>query len=83
MSAKKPYRVTQYEELSELGLALFPNSRAVNRPLPVFSKDYRWKWQARLSALFGRGESAGLGLRLLTTTITDLRKPLDGTDKSE
>lgn len=74
MSAKKPYRVTQYEQFSEAGLAVFPESRSRNRPLRICSKDYRWKWTARIVAFMCKGTSAGLGLRTLTSTLEDLRE---------
>ena len=70
---KKPYRVTQYEQLSEVGLALFPVTRTRNQPVECWSKDYRWKWQARIMAALSRGESAGFGLRILSATVKDLR----------
>lgn len=74
MTIKKPYRVTQYEQLSGLGVALLPDSGRKNHPLKVAEKDYRWHWVARLVAGFSSGESAGFGLRLFTTEITDLRE---------
>lgn len=70
---KKPYRVTQYEQLSEAGLALCPASRSRNTPQKICSKDYRWKWTARIVAAMCRGTSAGLGLCTLTATLEDLR----------
>lgn len=71
---KKPYRVTQYEQMSEAGLALFPRHRGVNVPIAIATKDYRWKWTARIVAFMCKGTSAGLGLRTLTSTLEDLRE---------
>lgn len=71
VAIKKPYRVTQYQQLSELGRAFMGVN--IQRASKVGHKDYRWLWTARISAFLHRGESAGFGLRTLTTTITDLR----------
>lgn len=70
---KKPYRVTQYQQLSDLGAALLsaPRPRRIEK---TGSLDFRWKWTARLFMYFHTGESAGLGLRTLTCRLDDLRE---------
>lgn len=72
MTVKKPYRVTQYQQASDLGAALFngPNPRRIEE---VGTKDFRWRWTARLFSYFHTGESAGLGLRLFHCRTEDLR----------
>lgn len=72
MSIKKPYRVTQYQQLSDLGAALSsaPRPRLIQK---IGTIDFRWKWQARLFTYFHSGESAGLGLRLFHCQTEDLR----------
>lgn len=76
----KRYRVTQYEQMSELGLALFNSPQNRGKRLKVASKDYRWLWVAKIRAAWSRGESAGFGLRLFTTEIEDLEAPLPAID---
>lgn len=70
---KKPYRVTQYQQMTELGLALTGTPARKNRTFETGHKDYRFRWTARIVAAFHRGESV-LGVRLFTTRITDLRE---------
>ncbi|UDL16042.1 hypothetical protein QEH42_gp176 [Microbacterium phage Pumpernickel] len=73
MNTPKRYRVIQYAQLSELGLVFVPGTPpSRNVPREVWRKDYRWRWVARFVAMMSRGESAGLGLRLLTAEIVDL-----------
>lgn len=72
----KRYRVTQYETLSELGMAFHAAMRGPsdNTPQELGHKDYRWLWLAKLSAAWHRGESPGLGLRVYTTTIEEIHE---------
>lgn len=71
---QKKYRVTQYQTLSDFGLVLLGDGSRLtsNEPEENGSKDFRYLWRARLCAWINRGESAGLGLRTLTTKITRL-----------
>ena len=71
MSAAKRWRVTQYTQPSELGTALFPHTKG-RGPIKTEHRDFRWLWRARLCAAMNRGTSAGFGLNILTTEITDL-----------
>ena len=70
--AAKRYRVTQYQEMSELGLAFFGSPSNRGKREKVGDKDFRWRWTARLWMVFHTGESAGLGLRMLTTELKDM-----------